>query len=67
MWVCVTQETGKDGAFCPGCIEMADDDCDASPGFEGGSNSLKISFCDKNVVCVFRDGVLGDGSSIVVF
>ena len=53
--------------FCPGCIELADDDCDASSGFEGGSNSLKMSFCDKNVVWGFGDSVLGDGSPIVAF
>ena len=32
-----------------------------------GSNLLKMSFCDKNVVWGFRDGVLGDGSPIVAF
>ena len=44
------------------------DDCDKSSGFERGSKSLKMSSCDfKKVVCEFRDGVLGDGSSIVAF
>ena len=63
FWDCVAQVTGIGGIFWAGWIELADDDCDTSSGFEGGSISLKISFCDKNIVCEFRD--LGDGSSIV--